>query len=212
MIDAVSSPLVSGAPYAPPPPPPPAPARAEAAAAGVAVRTTKSALIEIVTKDGDRVTISAASVKAASASVATSQAPDGAVEAAATYSAFSSRTLSVSVDGTLDRDEMQDIRQLVSALERGNDWKSRERHGRGHHHGHELGEQRGDDVSRLIDRPSFDSLAGFTATFTASRSYAAVAAYAQASPAPGIAPDGVMTVAPGTPADGAPGTPVAIVA
>jgi len=169
------------------PPPPPAPIRTEVAAARVGVETTRSALIEIVTADGDRVSISATAASKAGIAAAAGQAEsaEGTVEmAAGSYTASSSRSMTVTVEGSLEDDEIADIGRLLAMLERGAARETGGTHGKGRHRGHEHGRHEGHDVARRFAQPSFESLAGFTAAFSTSRSYEAAAAYRTASVTP----------------------------
>ncbi len=191
MVDAVGSVSSLDQSYVPPPP---AVNRTEAAAARQTVETTRSALIEIVTADGDTVTISASAVRAATVAAAAgqSQTPDGsAAVAGGAYSTSSSQSIEITVEGTLEKDEIADIRKLLSMLERGARQSERGEHGRGHHRGH--------DTRRHVEQASLDSLESFTATFKTSTRYAATAAYAAvsstASPGEATAPPMVTQAA-----------------
>jgi hypothetical protein len=173
MVDAIGSVSPLDQSYAPPPL---APVRTEAAVGRTAVETTRSALVEIVTADGDKVTISASAVKAATVAAAAGQSetPEGsAAIAGASYSTSSSQSLEISVEGTLEKDEIADIKRLLTMLERGARQADRGEHGRGHHRGH--------DTDKHVEKASLDSLESFTATFRTSTRYAATAAYAAVS-------------------------------
>lgn len=174
MVDAVGS--VSSLDQSYVPPPPPAVSRTEAAVARQTVETTRSALIEIVTADGDTVTISASAVRAASVAAAAGQSdtPDGSASVAGgAYSTSSSQSLEITVEGSLEKDEIADIKRLLTILERGARQADRGEHGRGRHRGH--------DTGRHIEHAALDSLESFTATFKTSTRYAATAAYAAVS-------------------------------
>jgi len=174
MVDAIGS-VSSDQSYAPPPPPP---VRTEAAVGRVAIETTRSALIEIVTDDGDTVTISASAVRAAGMAAAAGQSdtPEGtAAVSGASYSSSSSQSMEITVEGTLEKDEIADIRRLLTMLERGARQADRGEHGRGHHRGH--------DTKKHVEKADLDSLESFSATFKTSTRYAATAAYAAVSTA-----------------------------
>jgi hypothetical protein len=205
MLDAVGSASSPSQPYVPSSSAPTV--KTEAAVAKATVRTTSSALIEIVTTDGDKVTISASAVKAASVAAAAGQSetPEGAASAAGTASSTtSSRSLAITVEGTLEKDEVADIRRLLTTLERGATQSERGGRGRGHHRGHDMGKH--------VEKAALDSLESFTATFKTSTTYAATAAYASVSsttalPVPGTPPSLPEPGAPPTlPEPGAPPT------
>lgn len=177
MLDAIGS--VSSAAQSYVPPAPAQTVKTEAAVAKATVQTTRSALIEIVTDDGDKVTISASAVRAASVAAAAgrSETPEGTAAVAGTaYSTTSSRSLEISVEGTLDKDELSDIRRLLTMLDRGARQSDRGEHGRGRHRGH--------DTEKHVEQAKLDSLESFTATFKTSTTYAATAAYTAVTTTP----------------------------
>lgn len=187
MLDAIGS--VSSSPAAFEPPPTAPVTRTQAVAAGMTVETRRTAQIEIMTADGDRVTISAGAMVSASMAAGYAEAQAGdrtGAAAAASMTSSSSTSLSISVEGTLDKDEVKDIQRLVTFLERAASHRPRGRE-RGHHEG-DHGHHRGHDATRRLEHPSFDSLAAVTATFTASRSVQAAAAYQATSTSPQAQP------------------------
>jgi len=105
-----------------------------------------------------------------------SDTPEGtAAVSGASYSSSSSQSMEITVEGTLEKDEIADIRRLLTMLERGARQADRGEHGRGHHRGH--------DTKKHVEKADLDSLESFSATFKTSTRYAATAAYAAVSTA-----------------------------
>jgi len=83
-------------------------------AAAVAARdeVQTSTALEVVTEDGDRVSISLEASRLIEASVASARAPGAEIMAGQT-SMSSSLDVSVSVEGTLDKEELLDLKKLL---------------------------------------------------------------------------------------------------
>ena len=83
----------------------------------IGARTTRSTDLSIVTAQGDKVTISASATHGVGYAAATGSS-DGTSVTAGALSVTDSSSLSISVDGDLNRRELHDIRKVVRALER----------------------------------------------------------------------------------------------
>jgi hypothetical protein len=83
--------------------------------AGVA--TKRSTQLEVVTAEGDRVTLSTSSTRAAGLAVVGASS-GGSRVGAAVMQAESADTLSISVEGNLDKDELQDLMKIIKAFQR----------------------------------------------------------------------------------------------
>ena len=83
----------------------------------IGARTTRSTDLSIVTAEGDKVTISASATHGVGYAAATGSS-DGASVTAGALSVTDSSSLSISVDGDLNRRELHDIKKVVRALER----------------------------------------------------------------------------------------------
>jgi len=86
--------------------------RATAAAMTARAEVQTSTTVEVVTEDGDRVSISLEASRLIEASVAGGSAP-GAEMMAGQTSMSSSLDVSVSVEGTLDKEELLDLKKLL---------------------------------------------------------------------------------------------------
>jgi hypothetical protein len=82
----------------------------------IGARTTRSTDLSIVTAEGDKVTISASATHGVGYAAAAGSS-DGASLNAAAVTVSDSRSLSISVDGDLNRRELHDIRKVVRALQ-----------------------------------------------------------------------------------------------
>lgn len=155
--------------------------RTDAVAARVTAETRRSAELTIVTGDGDRVTISAAATNAVTYdAVGASVSNENGTGQAAGVSVqrSSSQSLAISVEGTLDKDELRDIQKLVKMLEKAASGRPHGHHGRHHRR------SRGTDLAQQVDRANLDSLAQVTASVTVSRTVTAAAAAYQSASAP----------------------------
>src|SRR5690349_9944796 len=96
---------------------------------------TNSLDLTLTTRDGDTVTISAHQTTTAGVSTTTGANGDATAAAKTTSS-----SISVSADGSLDKDERADIKQVLKSLAEG----ARSQVLHGHHHGHRRHERHGD--------------------------------------------------------------------
>lgn len=83
----------------------------------VGVRTTRETNLELTTAEGDRVTISTSAVNAIGLAAA-SGTSDGTTLSGAALHVEGSKGLSVSVEGNLSQDELQDIAKIVKSFQR----------------------------------------------------------------------------------------------
>jgi len=83
----------------------------------IGARTTRSTDLSIVTAQGDKVTISASATHGVGYAAATGSS-DGVSLTAGAVSVSDSSSLSISVEGDLNRRELHDINKVVRALER----------------------------------------------------------------------------------------------
>ena len=150
-------------------PPPPPPSRDGAAApteraAGTTTATAaafheqRSAELDFTTADGDTVTISASSTRDVAYA---SYDRKGQVSGTAVQ-ASGEDTLSIQVDGSLDKEELRDIQKVLKFLRRA----ARD------------GEIDAREAKQLMRRDDLDSLSGVTAEFSVTRSAVAFAATA----------------------------------
>jgi len=136
--------------------PPPPPAATGVAFAGSA--RTSSFDLTVTTADGDRVTISSSTTELLGGVAAAGK--DGTTR---TGGSTSESSFSVSIEGTLDRDELRDLRKLAKLLRRAAE---------------------GQDIDRLarrLSRPDMDSIASVSAS--ASESVVMVAGVLTLGPA-----------------------------
>jgi hypothetical protein len=149
-------------------------ARTDAVAARITAETRRSADITIVTDDGDRVTISAAATSSVSYDAVgarvSSDGESAEVERVSVERTVS-RSLTLSVEGSLDGDELRDIRKVVTLLQKAAARRPHREHGgdRGHH--------RGTDLSARLEHADLDALSEVTASVSFSRTVTAAAAY-----------------------------------
>jgi len=161
----------------------------------IGARTTRSTDLSIVTAEGDKVTISASATHGVGYAAASGSA-DGVSLTAGSLTVSDSSSLSISVEGDLNRRELHDIKKVVRALERA--------------------AARG-DASRLLDRLShahLNSLSSVSGSITTQTVVTATkvegtqqAASATDSPAPPVADAPAQADASATPPPVAESTP-----
>lgn len=161
----------------------------------IGARTTRSTDLSIETAEGDKVTISASATHGVGYAAASGSA-DGVSLTAGSVTVSDSSSLSISVEGDLNRRELHDIRKVVRALERA--------------------AARG-DASRLLDRLShahLNSLSSVSGSITTQTVVTATkvegtqqAASATDSPAPPVADAPAQADASATPPPVAESTP-----
>jgi hypothetical protein len=102
---------------------------------------TSSFDLTVTTADGDRVTISSSTTELLGGVAVEGRDASGGAGASASESSFS-----VSVEGTLDRDELRDLRKLAKVLRRAAE-------------GHDIGK-----LARRLSRPDMESIASVSAS------------------------------------------------
>ena len=118
---------------------PPSPASTGVAFAGSA--RTSSFDLTVATADGDRLTISSTTTE-----LLGGVAIEGRDGSSRTGASSSETSFSLSVEGTLDRDELRDLRKLAKLLRRAAE-------------GHDVGK-----LARRLSRPDMDSIASVSAS------------------------------------------------
>jgi hypothetical protein len=84
---------------------------------GLGATTTRTAELQVTTADGDRVTLSTASSRSVGYASA-SAAAGGAGLAAAVFRANASDRVTLTVEGTLSKEELHDLAKLIKAFQR----------------------------------------------------------------------------------------------
>jgi len=148
----------------------PEPVQTTTAAAAAAV-TTRRAQIQIVTAEGDRVTLTASQT---SSLAALHRDGPGRAGDRDTFVRRSSQSLSLTVEGNLSREELEDIAKLLEVLRKASTRGAAKHPAR---------------LARRLERADLDSLSQVSASFQTTRTVAAAVVTAQ----PAVPPSPVET-------------------